>query len=75
MVKACCALKEELTVTQDGILLSGNRIIIPEKLHTNIIEIAHQGHQGVTKTLELLKEKVWFPQMNRKVTENIENCL
>ena len=46
--------------------------MIPEKLHANIIEIAYQG---VTKTIELLEEAVRFPQMNKKVKENIENCL
>ena len=72
MERAWVTLKEELIVTQDGILYRGNKKIIPEKLHTNTIEITHQG---VTKTLELPKEMVWFPQMNRKVKENIENCL
>lgn len=67
-------LKEELAVTSDGLILKGCRIVIPERLENRIIELAHTGHQGITKTKELLRSKVWFPNMTRKVEEYIKRC-
>ena len=39
------------------------------------IETAHQGHQNIAKTLKLLRQTCWFPQMNRAVSEFVETCI
>ena len=70
------AIRTELTTDQDqGILLKGHRIVIPEKLENRTIQLGHVGHQGETKTKTLLREKVWFPKMDIKVTEYIKSCV
>ena len=30
----------------DGIVLRGDRIVVPAKLRHRMVEIAHEGHQG-----------------------------
>ena len=35
----------ELTIV-DGIVLRGDRIVVPAKLRHRMVEIAHEGHQG-----------------------------
>ena len=35
----------ELSIA-DGIVLRGDRIVVPEKLRHRMAEIAHEGHQG-----------------------------
>ena len=37
--------------------------------------IAHEGHQGIVKTKQLLREKIWFPQIDEEVKELVGNCL
>ena len=37
--------------------------------------ISHECHQGFIKTKSLLKEKVWFPDMDRSVKELLSNCM
>ena len=41
-------VKFELNVVR-GLLLRGNRIVIPSKLHSDMIEKLHAGHQGLLK--------------------------
>ena len=66
----------ELTVNhENGIILQGNKIVIPESLQKRAIALAHGGHMGLVKTKSLLQEKVWFPNIDKLAKERIENCL
>ena len=58
---------------KDSIILKGHRIVLPEALQ-NSCQIAHAGHQGIVKTMALLREKVWFKNMQPLMEENIKNC-
>jgi hypothetical protein len=40
--------------------LKETRIVIPQLLAEKVIDLAHQGHQGIVKTKALLREKVGF---------------
>lgn len=66
-------LKEELSIVNDVVLRS-NRIIPPTTLQNKLIELAHIGHQGITKTLKLLRSKVWFPNMSQLVENFVKTC-
>ena len=66
----------ELTVNhENGIILRGNRIVIPESLQKRAVALAHEGHMGLVKTKSLLREKVWFPNIDKLAKEEIDNCL
>jgi hypothetical protein len=56
-------------------LLKDTRIVIRHSLTEKIIDIAHQGHQGIVKTKALLREKVWFPGIDKAVERKITNCI
>ncbi|KAG1699379.1 hypothetical protein GQR58_005524 [Nymphon striatum] len=66
-------LKEELSEI-DGILLRGDRIVIPKSLRSRVVAIAHEGHQGVVKTKSLLRTKVWWPGMDKEVERFCRHC-
>ena len=66
-------LKYELSVTSGGIVLRGTRMCVPGSLQKRVVEIAHEGHQGITKTKALIREKVWFPGVDEAV-KNIVSC-
>ena len=66
----------ELSVNlANGIVLRGSRIVMPKVLWKKSVKIAHEGHQGLAKTKALIREKVWFPLVDKYVTEEIANCL
>ena len=68
-------IKEEITIDHHNVLLRGTRIIIPTSLQQHVIQIAHEGHQGQAKTKALLREHVWFPDMEKAVKTELEHCL
>ena len=51
-------LSSELSVTDNGILLRGHRIVIPVTMRRKVVQIAHECHQGLVKTKSLLRAKV-----------------
>ena len=68
-------VKEELTVGVTAqIILRGTRIAVPRKLQERVVNLAHEGHQGVVKTKSLLREKVWFPGIDKLVEKKVESC-
>ena len=73
-VKPYLKIKEQLTF-KSGILLKDSRIVIPSVLRRRILKIAHEGHQGMTKTKALLRTKVWWPGIDRDIEEEIRTCL
>lgn len=71
--KAFKKVESKITVI-DGLLLLGQKIIIPEKEIGRILTSAHQGHQGEEKTKKLLRTKVWFPKLSEKVSVLVKTC-
>ena len=53
----------------EGIILRQRRIIIPQVLQSRAIQLAHEGHQGLTKTKSLVREKIWFPGIDKLVED------
>jgi len=67
-------VKDELTCS-DTVLLKSNRLVIPTALQERVTDLAHEGHLGISKTKALMREKVWFPHMDRLVESKIKACL
>lgn len=67
-------IASELSVSESGLLLRGHRIVIPTCMRRKIVDLAHEGHQGLVKTKSLLRAKVWFPNMDILTDEVISNC-
>ena len=63
----------ELT-TSDGIVLRGDRILVPASLRKRVLGLAHQGHQGIAKTKSRLRSKVWWPGMSVEADEFVRQC-
>ena len=69
-------IKDELSINSDeNVLLRGTRLVIPKALQKRIVHIAHEGHQGIVKTKQLIREKVWFSGIDSLVTHIINQCV
>ena len=79
-VKADEELKEfhsiasELSVAE-GLILKGSKIVIPPKMQKRVIKIAHEGHQGLVKTKQLLRSRNWLPKIDQQVEKYVAPCL
>ena len=67
--------KEELAVGEQNVIIRGSRIVIPKSLQQKAIDIAHETHQGLSKTKALLREKIWFLGIDELVKKTIDSCL
>ena len=69
------AILPEITITGNGILLKGDRIILPDKLQSVAIELAHQGsHPGQSAMERRLRYHFFFHHMNIEVEKFLRNC-
>ena len=67
-------LQNELTSLDGKILLRGSRLVIPDALQKRVVQLAHEGHQGLVKTRSLLRSKVWFPRIDSLTDSIVKNC-
>ena len=61
-------------VIEDGLILKGDRIIIPEALRSQVLEVLHTGHQGETKCLPLARESVFWPGITNDIKQLVKDC-
>ena len=57
-----------------NLLLRGTRIIIPKELRKRVLELAHEGHQGIVKTKSMFRMKVWWPGMDKEAERLCRTC-
>lgn len=47
---------------------------MPKTLQAKALALAHEGHQGIVKTKQLLREKFWFPGLDKQAEQLISHC-
>lgn len=67
------AVKDELWMF-GKLVMRENRIVMPESLWETTVKLAHEGHQGMVRTKARLRDKVWWPKMDKKVEKLIRAC-
>ena len=75
ILKSYYQVRNELSCTLSGLVLRGRRVCLPLSLQQKALDIAHEGHQGLTKTKQLLREKVWFPGIDKSAEDTVSSCL
>ena len=66
-------IKDELTVV-DGVLLRQLRIVIPQGLRKQCLDLVHKNHMGIVRCKEHLRSKVWWPSIDKDVEKYIQEC-
>ena len=61
-------VRSELSVAHES------RIVVRKALQCRVVNISHEGHQGIVTTKPLLLSAVWFPGMDRMTEEIIRTC-
>ena len=64
-------IKEELTIGAQNVILRGSRIVIPESLRQRAIDIAHESHQGLSKTKAMIREKCGFLKLMKQSKQRL----
>ena len=66
-------VRNELTFIGQ-VILRGTRIVIPKVLRQRVVELAHEGHQGIVKMKERLRSKVWWPGIDKDAGQKCREC-
>ena len=61
-------------VIDDGLVLKGDRIIIPKSLRKQVLDTIHLGHQGETKCILIARESVFWPGITNDVKAMVQAC-
>lgn len=62
-----------LSIENDCIFY-GNRIIIPDTLRTNILELLHDTHIGVCRMKAAARQYVWWPTIDKDIESFARQC-
>lgn len=67
------AYRDELSI-ENGLILKGDRIVIPEKLQCEILNKIHTAHQGVVKCQLRAKTCVFWNNINKDIEKLVKAC-
>ncbi|XP_015271459.1 PREDICTED: uncharacterized protein K02A2.6-like, partial [Gekko japonicus] len=65
--------QNELSISK-GCVLWGNRVVVPDKLRTRVLESLHEGHPGMVHTKALARGYVWWPGLDKEIEEWVRGC-
>ena len=72
--------KEDYDLQPNGLIHHGGRIVVPpdEDIKAQIVRANHEvplaGHPGPEKTIELVRRRFSWPDMNKWITEYVQSC-
>ena len=71
-------------ILKDGVLhhlyihndVEYHQLVLPQRYHKKILQSLHNdlGHQGVNRTLDLLRERVYWPTMTQDASSWVKQC-
>ena len=58
----------------DDCLINGNRVVIPEAMRKQILDILHLGHFGMQKMKQLARSAVYWPHIDSQIEDTCRCC-
>ena len=58
----------------NGIIMNGSRIVVPKFLQQEYLQCLHMGHLGVSKCRSRAKTTVFWPDIDRDISQLIARC-
>jgi len=65
--------QDQLTVEQ-GCVLWGMRVIVPEVLRTKVLDEIHETHPGMSRMKAIARSFVWWPQLDKQIEDKVASC-
>lgn len=65
--------RDEISET-NGILLKGEKIIVPHSLRAEMLSHIHTGHLGIEKCKQRARDVLFWPGMGKQIEALVESC-
>ena len=72
--KKFSSIWNEVSMDKSGMLLYGDRIIVPASYRQKILDLLHLPHAGISRTREQAKRYYYWPGMNEDIQNLVRNC-
>ena len=69
-------MKEDIYVLE-GVIFKENKMLIPQALRSSVVELLHEGHQGVNGMAANARERLFWPGLDahlRLAKSQCHNC-
>ena len=73
LVKPFFDVRDTLT-EQDGIILKGERLVIPPSMRADVKQRLHAAHLGHESMLRRAHELIYWPKMNHEIKQLADSC-
>ena len=58
----------------NGIIVKGDRVVIPSSLVNDVLKDIHSGHLGIEKCRLRARASVFWPNMNKDIAQMVNSC-
>ena len=65
--------RDELSV-EDGLIMKGERVVIPQSVQSEVLELLHAGHQRIEKCKLRAKSCIYWDGINKDLEEMAKRC-
>ena len=69
----CIHTGDEMTIL-DGLVMKGNRVVIPTNMRPGTLNSLDDAHQDPTSTLQRARRTVYWPKLQDDITDMIQEC-
>ncbi|XP_037505582.1 uncharacterized protein K02A2.6-like [Rhipicephalus sanguineus] len=70
---AFAKLGHELSL-QEGCVIWGARLVVPEKARKDVLDLAHAGHRGVVAMKACARGYFWWPGVDNDIERVVKSC-
>ena len=57
-----------------GVIYRGEQAVISVTMRASVLQLAHEGHPGVGRKRQRLREAVWWAAMGQDAEKHVKNC-
>ena len=72
-VKPYFSYRDEIS-EENGLLMKGNKLIIPKSLQREMLDKVHDAHLGIVKSKALAREAIFWPGLSSQLEDMIARC-